>query len=255
MIKLVRPEKPEELTDDKVRELTNKFIKDKTKAVWRENYIVESLNNMSHNKCCYCEILLTEQSREMHVEHFHYKDKYFNEVVMWDNLLPSCRQCNSNKGTTDTKSEPMIDPTKDNPKEYLYLNMYMIKSKDNSVNSKGKNTVEILELNNRERLVNPRIKISCRLDEKLNLLLEIANEYKNGQNILTRRKNRIVNGVKDILRMAQTDQEFSAFMSTVILNNDDYIELANVLKDLGLWDDELQTLHNNSNELKFDTSK
>lgn len=235
------------------RILTKEFIADKSKTVWRKPYIVQPLKTMSHCKCCYCEISLIEQSREMHVEHFHYKDKYMEEVVMWDNLLPSCRQCNSNKGTTDTYSEPMLNPTIDNPKEYLYLNMFMIKSKDNRVNSKGKNTVDILELNNRERLVNPRIKISCEIDEKLNSINEIGSEYKNGQNITTRTRNKIVNGIKGILRLAQPSQEFSAFMSTIILNSDDYIEITNVLKSLGLWDDELQELHSKCENIKFET--
>ena len=145
MIKLTRPEKPIELTSDVENALTAEF-KDKGTYVWRKPYIVEALKEMSHNKCCFCETELGTQARALQVEHFHYKDDYPDEVVSWNNLLPACSQCNSNKGTIDTYKLPMIDPSVDDPKDYLYLKHYMIKSKDNTIGSKGRRTVDELEL-------------------------------------------------------------------------------------------------------------
>lgn len=55
--------------------------------------------------------------------------------------------------------------------------------------------------------------------------------------------------------MAQSDAEYSAFMATIILNDDDFIETKNILIKLGLWSEELDTLHKNAEVLKLDTNK
>ena len=187
----------------------------------------------------------------MHVEHFHYKDKYKDEVVKWENLLPSCRQCNSNKGTLDTKEEQLIDPTVCNPRDFLFMQFFMIKSKDNARDSIGYRTVEILDLNNRERLVNLRIELADAMNNKLADTNDRLNDYMKDINN-ARKKSRIIRTIKDILNMAQPSAEFSAFLSTFLLNSYDYIEIVKALKDLQLWDDELETLHNNSAIIKYE---
>lgn len=68
-------------------------------------------------------------------------------------------------------------------------------------------------------------------------------------------KTKILNGIRDILLMAQSDAEYSAFMATIILNDDDFIETKNILIKLGLWSEELDTLHKNAEVLKLDTNK
>ncbi|MGB8452746.1 MAG: hypothetical protein WCD89_10465 [Anaerocolumna sp.] len=250
MIKLERPDKPSELSKEKMKDLTETYKKT-GKAVWRENYIVKKLNEMSHDKCCYCELKLNVQSREMQVEHYHYKDKYVDEVVEWKNLLPSCKQCNSNKGIWDTVVDPIINPTDQNPKDFFYLKFYMIKSKDNDRNSIGYKTIELLDLNNRKRLVNLRIELADAMFNKLADTYDKLETYKfNKSN--TRLKNKIIKTIKDILSMAQPDSEFSAVIATMLLNYEDYIEIKDSLNDLELWDEELEKLHNNSNRIKFD---
>ena len=249
MIKLVRPDKPVELTNEVVKSLTEEYKLTKH-AVWRKDYITSNLLDMSHGKCCYCELILNVQSREMHVEHFHYKDKYDEEVVSWDNLLPACRQCNSNKGTLDTITNPIINPTLQNPREYFCIKFYMIKSKDNNRDSIGYRTIERLDLNNRKRLVNPRIELVDAMVDKL------ANTYDNMQTYLvnpdTRLCNRIINTIKSILLFAQPESEFSAFMSTVLLETDDYKAIKEELCNLYLWNDELESLHNKASEIALD---
>ena len=255
MIKLTRPEKPEELTDEVKEKLTREF-KETKKSVWRKDYIIKALKNMSHEKCCYCEIKLGTQSRELQVEHFHYKDEYPDEVVDWNNLLPSCSQCNSNKGTYDTKKDvPIINPAEDDPRDYLYLKNYMIKSKDNRLKSKGRITVSLLDLNNRERLTTPRIMTADAMSSKLENIHEKAIELRNRCDGKQYNRSRIINGLRDILKMAQSDAEYSAFMATIILTEEDYLETKCILEGLGLWDKELDDLHKNAEQLKLDTSK
>ncbi|MDD3253813.1 MAG: hypothetical protein PHV18_14795 [Lachnospiraceae bacterium] len=253
MIKLERPDKPSELTEEKEKELVQEF-KDTERAVWRKDYITEPLFNMSHGKCCYCETVLGTQARPMNVEHFHCKEAYPNEVVTWDNLLPSCGQCNSNKGKHDTiKDGLIINPTIDNPKEYLYLKYFMIKSKDNQLGSIGRRTVELLDLNNRERLVNPRILIADTMRQKLENIHEKAVDLAGRQDGKQYNRTKIVNGIRDILRMAQPDAEYSAFMSTIILTDEDYLETRDILIAKELWTKEFEVMHNKASEIKLDT--
>lgn len=252
MIKLTRPNKPVELTEDVEKELI-KIYKETGKAVWRENYITDPLFKMSHNKCCYCETLLGTQARSIHVEHYHYKDLYPDEVVSWTNLLPCCSQCNSNKSTMDTYKMPIIDPSVDDPKDYLYLKHYMIKSKDNSLVSKGRRTVDQLDLNNRERLINPRLKIAAEMNYKLSDIHEKTVKLDLRDDGKLYNKTRIINTLMDILLMAQPESEYSAFMATIILTDEDYIETKEILQGKNLWNDELEILHNKANEIKLDT--
>lgn len=255
MIKLIRPEKPCELTEEVEKELVKEF-KENGKAVWRKSYIVEPLLAMSHNKCCYCETKLEVQARPVSVEHFHYKDEYPDEVVLWENLLPSCSQCNSNKGTHDTiKEGPILNPTIDNPKDYLYLKAFMIKSKNNEFGSKGRLTVDLLDLNNRERLINPRIKIAVEIEKKMADIYEKMLYYVKRSDGKQYNKLRITRGVTDILKMAQPEAEYSAFMATIILDNDDYLATRDLMIEKGLWVEEMQRLHDMLYLISLDTGK
>lgn len=254
MIKLNRPDKPSDLTVEVEKQLVEEY-KNTGKPVWRKDYITTPLLKMSHNKCCYCETILGVQARPMQVEHYHCKDFYPDEVVKWENLLPSCSQCNSNKSTLDTYKTPIINPTVDNPKDYLYLKCYMIKSKDNTIGSKGRLTVDQLELNHRDRLVTPRIKIASEMNYKLTDIHEKAIALNSREDGKLYNKSKIINTLVDILKMAQPDAEYSAFMATIILTDEDYIEIKNILSNKGLWTDELEILHNGAAGIKLDTEK
>lgn len=253
MIKLTRPNKPSELTTE-VEEKLIKEYKETGKSVWRKEYITTTLSKMSHNKCCYCETMLNTQARPMQVEHFHCKDIYPDEVVSWNNLLPSCSQCNANKSTLDTYKYPIINPSVDNPKDYLYLKNYMIKSKDNTLESKGRLTIEQLELNHRERLINPRIEVADKMYYKLADIHEKAITLNSREDGKLYNKTKIVNTLVDILKMAQPNAEYSSFMATIILTDEDYIETKNILKVKNLWTSDLELLHNCANEIKLDTN-
>lgn len=252
MIKLFRPDKPTELTEELEKALVEEY-KLTGKAVWRKDYIIKPLLKMSHNKCCYCETMLGTQARAMQVEHFHCKDDYPEEVVLWENLLPSCSQCNSNKSDMDTKKIPIIDPSVDDPKDYLYLKYYMIKSKDNTIDSKGRLTVDQLELNHRERLINPRIEIADKMNYKLRDIHEKAVALDLRPDGKLYNKSKIINTLRDILKMAQPESEYSAFMATIILTDEDYIETKKILKNKNLWNDELEKLHGEASKIKLDT--
>lgn len=237
MIKLDRTPKPVELTTAVQVALTDEF-KLTRKSVWNVDYIKKGLLDFSNDKCCYCEANINEESKYLEVEHFHHKDVYEDEVMEWDNLLPSCKKCNGTKNNHDTKIEPIIDPSKDDPKNHLKYWRYRIKGADDF----GKLTVSVLKLNDQDRLVKKRFEIGNAIQEKLEQFNELSDDYISGIQTSTRRKNRIVNGIKDLMKEGLPSSIYSATSATVILTDTEFELLKNKLTFLGLWDAELSQL-------------
>ena len=90
---------------------------------------------------------------------------------------------------------------------------------------------------------------------KLNDIHKKTVELKNRDDGKQYNKSRIVNGIKDILKMAKPTAEYSAFMGAIILDDEDYFETKEILMELCLWDDEMQSLHDVADSIKLDTHK
>jgi len=255
MIKITLPAKPIELTDEVEKQLIAEFVADKNKSVWRKDYIKRPLEEMTNEKCSYCETKLTKQGLSFTLDHYHDKDIYPDEVVSWGNLLPSCTNCNSHKGKTDTYKNPILNPTEQDPKEYLYLKDFRIKSKDNDYKSIGKFTVDLLDLNNRKKLLDPRLDIAY---EMINKIRYITDKISNCED-LSELSQIIINRVRlhfiGLLNLAQPHEEYSAFIATILLNDDDYTEAVDKAKQLELWTEEMELLHESAALIKLDMSK
>lgn len=250
MIKLDRTPKPLELTTELQIALTDEF-KSTGKSVWNVDFIKKGLLGFSNNKCCYCEANINEESKYLEVEHFHHKDKYEDEVLEWENLLPSCKKCNGTKNDHDTKLEPIIDPSKIEPKNHLKYWRYRIKGSDDF----GKLTVSVLNLNDQDRLVKKRFEIGNAIQDKLEQLNELTDDYISGIQTGTRRKNRIVNGTKDLMKEGLPSAVYSATSATVILTDTEFDMLKNKLTSLGFWDEELSQLEIDLNKTAFKLEK
>lgn len=253
MIKINRTEKPSELTDEIQQKLTDDFKKDNKKTVWNKPYIRNALFKMSNGKCCYCEVKLAEEGKDMHVEHFHPKSKYPDEVVNWENLLPACKRCNVSKSTHDTYEEEIINPSIDNPKDYLYMSNYWYKCKNTNEKDKkkAKDTIDVLSLNDMMELITPRFKIGNEIEKKIEQLLDKVKEYKDSPKKKIQQRNKIVNGIKDLLRMAQKTEEYSATVATVIMGDEDYKTLKVMMEECNLWNDELTNLEKVAEEINL----
>lgn len=236
MIKIQRISAPTELTPKVVAEKTALFMEDPSNSVWREPYIEKRLIEMSHGKCCYCECELGKESNYMEVEHFHHKGKYKNEVVAWDNLLPACRACNGNKGTHDTITNPIVNPTIDNPKDHLGFYAFRYKWKTNI----GKETIDLLDLNDTEKRCKPRFTICNELISKVEDFLDAVRNVTPTSR--SQEKNRMKNKVRELLEACQNDREYTAMKATTIVNNQDYADLVLEMKLRGLWTDDLESL-------------
>jgi hypothetical protein len=235
MIKLQYPPKPVELTNELVKELTNKF-KQTGDSVWQQKFIKEALLKMSFDKCCFCEGNTNEESKYVEIEHFHPKSKYDNEVVLWENLLPICKRCNTKKGDHDTKLEPIINPAKDNPKEHLYLRNYWFYPKT----PLGKITIDIIYLNDKHRLKRKRSEVGDAVIEQLHELFENVLEFK--LNMSVKNRNKIIGKLKNILIECCPNFEYSATAATTLLSDPNYKEIKALFEKHNLWSNEFKDL-------------
>lgn len=247
MIYLKRTPKPTELTPKLVQELTTEF-KTSGNSVWNIKFLKDALLDLSNDKCCYCEANINEESKYLEVEHFHHKDKYVNEVLDWNNLLPSCKRCNGTKNDHDTVNEPIIDPTKINPQDHLKYKNYRIKGKDDL----GKLTVRTLDLNDQDRLVKKRFDIGNSIHDKLEELNELMDDVVNGIQTSTRRKNRIKKGINKLLKEGLPSSIYSASTSSIILNDEEYYELKLKMNNEQMWNSDLDDLETKLKTIAFD---
>lgn len=153
MIRLTRTDPPKKLTAEFVREKTEHF-KATGNTVWDYDWLKNGLTAMSHEKCAYCECQLGEADSYMEVEHFKDKNDYPDDVLRWENLLPSCKRCNTNKSDHDVVAVPIINPFETDPVEHIYISNYFFRTYDRL----GWDTIKVLDLNEHPRLVMARFK-------------------------------------------------------------------------------------------------
>ena len=250
MIKLIRPEAPTQLTEQIIQSKVEEY-KATGNSVWKEKYIIDKLLQMSANKCCYCECDVTEESKYMEVDHFHDKSDFPDEVVTWTNLLPSCKKCNGTKSDHNTLLEPIINPSIDKPQEHLYLkNNIRFRAKEND--DLGDITICTLDLNNMERHIISRAKISQEIIAKIECLMERSELLISGEKTNTRFKNKLRNDVRELLELCQPTTPYSAVKATTLTHDEYYMQLKNNLSKCGLWPKDFNELEHLINEISYD---
>lgn len=245
MIKLTRNAAPTQLSDKFVREGTEKYKTNK-ESVWNVNWLKKALLDLSNQKCAYCEGRLDLKSEYMEVEHFRDKKDYPDDVLNWENLLPSCKHCNGHKSSHDVVSEPIINPFENNPKEHIFLKSYLYKPKDDL----GRNTIDVLDLNDSTRLVIAR----CTLGTEINKQLEDRlNEINSG---LTQAgtKKRFQNKMRELMKKCLPESEYSAVCSTELIHSVEYSNIVNLMKELNIWDEEFEQYNSTISSIAFDIS-
>lgn len=146
--------------------------------------VKKALVEMHHGKCCYCESFVRHTSPGT-IDHYRPKAAsqqkagdplirpgYYWLSYNWENLLFSCPICNqtykrnqiplrdparralSHLNSLDLEEALLIDPSKDNPAEFIsFREEYAFPVNDNL---RGRTTIEILQLNDRDDLVERR---------------------------------------------------------------------------------------------------
>lgn len=145
--------------------------------IYGNKVIKEALKNAQNDKCCFCESTVSHISYG-DVEHFRpkaaYKQNendayqypgYFWLAYDWDNFMFSCQICNQrykknlfplkNTSHRDVENQNikyenplLINPTKENPEDWIIFEKAFIKSKNNS--KKGETTIKVLGLKRNE---------------------------------------------------------------------------------------------------------
>lgn len=159
--------------------------------------IKKDLVEKTNSKCAYCESRI--ELSETIIDSFRPKDSAADEngkisadhywwlVLRWNNLLPSCGECNANKSNYfpvnkkratvkyysketlfNIESPVFIDPEFENPEEYFYYNE---SGRISSDTLRGNKTIEFLNLN-RPNLVSKREEVWLELEEKFSFLEE-----------------------------------------------------------------------------------
>ncbi|EKO3469056.1 HNH endonuclease [Vibrio fluvialis] len=235
MIKLERLYTPLFLNPSKVNSLTQEYLANGT-SVWAHNEIKKSLLELSHNKCAYCECLLNEESKYMEVEHFEDKGTNPNKVVVWSNLLPSCKRCNVKKGTHDVLADPIINPFDTDPKDHLEFHLYQFRG----ATDVGKATEEVLDINNYEKVLRKRFDIGNQLMASISGALDKLEGYKGQPTV--RNRNKLLSHVEGILQECTPCALYSATTATVLHKDKNFINLMDEMKICGIWNDELENL-------------
>jgi hypothetical protein len=245
LIKLTRPPKPAYLTLEREAELLDRFKADGS-TVWKNQQITGPLLQASNSKCAYCECGLQEVDSYMEVEHFKHKGEYEDDVIQWENLLPSCKRCNTNKGTHDVVVEPIVEPFNMIPNDHLRLDTVYIRYKS----IVGQTTIEVLDLNSIDRLVTPRFDITIQIEKNVLAIQSAMDLFIQDRTV--RRRNRLIGVLKGTLKECQRDTKFSATAATFLHRNEQYNALCAEIRAENLWDDELEHLHQESGLIRLD---
>lgn len=235
MIKIIRTLPPHQMNPEKIKQLTEEYIYTK-RNVWNLEYIKNALLDMSNGKCIFCECKLGVESKYIEVEHFYPKSLYPEEVLSWTNLLPICKRCNGLKRDHDTKINPIINPTVDEPKDHLFIKDYRYRG----LNDIGKRTIKVLQLNDSDRLVLPRFKIGDAIAAAIESLVKVKDKI--NMDTKVEDENELIGKLRNLLVSCQPDSEYSTVCSYALLTDENYTEVKDYLVSQGLWDLELERL-------------
>ena len=239
MIRLERIFTPLCLAPSKVAGLTAEYLANGV-SVWNFDELKGALLRTSFGKCAYCECRLSEESKYIEVEHFFCKSLYANKVIEWDNLLPSCKRCNGSKSGHDVGAEPIVNPYIDDPADHLAFRLYQLRP----ASEKGRTTLDVLDLNDSERVVKIRFEIGEAIQASLSQGVEKFERYIEQQN--TRRRNVLLSHLRGLLNECQPSSDYSATSATVLHSDQRYPELRSKLIRLNLWNEQLEQLHSAS---------
>jgi hypothetical protein len=117
------------------------------------------------------------------------------------------------------------------------------------IDSLGKKTISVLDLNDSDRHATPRYLLANAVLSVLEDLDERMEEYRYSPN--TWRRNRIIRGLKGVLKEAQPESIRAATIATAVASSQHYHSLKNDLNTLGLWDAELLALDTNTTSIAF----
>ncbi len=214
------------------------------KQGYREK-IQEFLFPTSNEKCAYCERKPNDGGGNLEIEHFYPKkgQGFENKSFDFDNLLPSCKQCNTKKGIKyKIGNIEILNPYKEsNISSHLKLNTETLILE--GVSEIGKATIKLLESslnvkkyfdkeNNKQKgTLYVRKEIEDQIVEKLENIKETKKDIErnlNNNNLaeIGILKNRLFEKLKTLLRNEiRIENSITATRATIILNHNIFKEV------------------------------
>ncbi|MCB9293457.1 MAG: HNH endonuclease [Lewinellaceae bacterium] len=276
MMKLTRPLEPEELKRNKDA-LTQEYAKDKKKAVWRKDYIVEPLYKSANKKCAYCGILIKwnkgnhsyfieideekqisatippGESDFLHVDHFYAKKYAEDKVVEWDNLIPSCPACNYKKALHNVTRFPIINPYNEEPRNYFAFNTTLtVKCTiDNESQKKASRTIEVFQF--RDRLFEQLREFQWRINESISEIYKgLERALKDFESGNISKLNEVNGQIKKLLEHGLPKSKYGPFIATMILKHNYFPYIKNQLSLYNIWNDDLTRLEKQLKEISYE---
>ncbi|MFZ3591711.1 retron system putative HNH endonuclease [Bacillus sp. DJP31] len=142
-------------------------VRDSVKNRYRQDDVRISLKEMYKEKCCYCETGIGTTSFEQ-IEHLKPKaNPHFHQLAFeWSNLHWCCQRCNNAKLDKWNAKDPILDPSIDNPNEFLEFDLFSCEAIPKNGSLRGDTTIQHTNLN-RELLLKSRERIR---DQTLNII-------------------------------------------------------------------------------------
>jgi hypothetical protein len=111
---------------------------------YRHQDIKATLRAEAFEKCVYCETKIPVGETDHINPVFHCP----GEICAWTNLALTCKECNTNKGSYYSPTEPLINPFADDPSAHLLVFGPLIMAR--AGDDKGLRTVNTLKLARRD---------------------------------------------------------------------------------------------------------
>lgn len=170
-----RTEKPrslllygEQWTRELLEQIEEKGSYAKVEAEYKDRYrqedVKKSLEKMYTGHCCYCESVIGLNTYGR-IEHLKPKSlvEFHRYIFDWSNLHWCCEVCNTSYKKAKWNFEyPILDPSSDNIKEYLQMNLQTGEYEEINGSLRAKTTIEDAGLN-REKLIKARRRIIIRI--------------------------------------------------------------------------------------------
>lgn len=196
-----------------------KLVRETVKSHSSDDIVKNELFPFSYNKCSYCE-LKPAGTNSLEVEHYFPKSIYYQFCYDWDNLLPSCQRCNRRKWNHDTLLDPIVNPSKQNPRIFFETDGLRITVKPTCPDPEiAKRSIQILGLNRRV-IINERSEIFCQFQINIQTLTELLDDYNISSN--PRRKRNLAFSMQELAeelnKLSDPHQVLSWFMQSLISN-------------------------------------
>ena len=136
----------------------------------------------------------------------------------------------------------IINPLEDNPSDFLFVKSLRFYPKNN--NEKGQNTIDRLDLNNKNQFEMPRAKIYFEIIDNLEIIIE-----KLSCDDTKKKEKNSINRIKQYLKEAFPENIYSAVLATSILESEEYNKMKDLVNSKDLWDDEFDEIEKTLNSI------